>query len=123
MLFIVIIYSLYYLFVYLVFARNCPNEQLSDRANDLVSKCPASKCPRATVQRPTVLRATDRLPIEMPIQSKLSLETLPVEFVYRILNQLDILTICWSLQCVCKRLNTILDTYQRYKVYLNLLKE
>jgi hypothetical protein len=59
----------------------------------------------------------------MPTQSKFNLHTLPVELVYRILDKLDVLTIFWSLQCVCQRLNTILDTYQRYKVCLNLFKE
>jgi len=49
----------------------------------------------------------------MPTQSILSLHTLPVELVYRILDKLDVLTIFWSLQSVCQRLNTILNTYQR----------
>ncbi|CAF4012030.1 unnamed protein product, partial [Rotaria sp. Silwood1] len=49
--------------------------------------------------------------------SRLSLHTLPVELIYRILDQFDdVSTIFWSLEGVCQRLNTILSTYQRYKV-------
>jgi hypothetical protein len=45
-----------------------------------------------------------------------SLITLPVEFVYRILDQLDELTILISFRDVCTRLNEIIDTYTRYQV-------
>ena len=54
---------------------------------------------------------------------KLSLHTLPVELVFRILDNLDVLTIFWSLQSVCQRLNTILSVYHPYKVCLHFLKE
>jgi hypothetical protein len=45
-----------------------------------------------------------------------SLLTLPIELVYRILDELDQLTILLSLRNVCMRLNTITDTYYRYQV-------
>jgi hypothetical protein len=45
-----------------------------------------------------------------------SLLTLPVELVYRILDNLDQLSILLSLRNVCVRLNTITDTYYRYQV-------
>jgi hypothetical protein len=45
-----------------------------------------------------------------------SLLTLPVETVYRILDNLDELTILCSVRDVCTRLNLITDTYHRYKV-------
>ncbi|CAF3217545.1 unnamed protein product [Rotaria socialis] len=52
----------------------------------------------------------------MPTQPRLSLHTLPIEMIYRILDQFDdVSTIFWSLQSVCQRLNKILNTYQRYK--------
>ncbi|CAF1678780.1 unnamed protein product, partial [Adineta ricciae] len=51
----------------------------------------------------------------MPTQSRLSLNTLSVELVYRILDCMDLLNIFWSLQCVSQRLNTILKTYSRYQ--------
>jgi hypothetical protein len=46
----------------------------------------------------------------------LSLLTLPVEIVYRILDNLDELTILCSVRNVCTRLNLITDTYRRYTV-------
>jgi hypothetical protein len=46
----------------------------------------------------------------------LSFHTLPVELVYRIFDNLDVLTILLSLRDVCIRLNIILDTYHRFKV-------
>ena len=45
-----------------------------------------------------------------------SLHTLPVELVYRILDNLDNVNIFWSLQSVCTRIDTILDTYHPYQV-------
>jgi hypothetical protein len=44
------------------------------------------------------------------------LQTLPAELVYRILDNLDQLTIVLSCRNVCTRLNAITDTYHRYKV-------
>jgi hypothetical protein len=45
-----------------------------------------------------------------------SLATLPVELVYCILDNHDILTILISFRDVCTRLNDIMDNYHRYKV-------
>jgi hypothetical protein len=45
-----------------------------------------------------------------------SLRTLPVEIVYRILDNLSPLTIILSLRDVCARLNLIIDKYYRYQV-------
>ncbi|CAF1365267.1 unnamed protein product [Rotaria sordida] len=46
--------------------------------------------------------------------------TLPVEIVYRILDHLQPLTIFLSCRNVCTRLNTIIDTYQRYHTLTKL---
>jgi hypothetical protein len=46
----------------------------------------------------------------------LTLPTLPVELVYRILDHLNDKTIFLSLRNVCQRLNTIIDSYHRYQV-------
>ncbi len=48
----------------------------------------------------------------------LSLDTLPVEMVYRILDHLDTFTIFISCLNICKRLNDIINTYHRYQVIL-----
>ncbi len=48
----------------------------------------------------------------------LSLHTLPVETVYRILDNLNNKTILLSCLNVCTRLNQIIDTYHRYQVIL-----
>lgn len=45
-----------------------------------------------------------------------SLHTLPIELVYRILDNLDRLTIFFSLGGVCARLNAIIDNYHPYRV-------
>lgn len=45
-----------------------------------------------------------------------SLLTLPVELVYRILDNLDGLTILFSVRDVCTRLNAITNTYYPYQV-------
>ncbi len=50
-----------------------------------------------------------------------SLSTLPVEIVYRILDNFDELTILCSMRDVCTRLNLIIDAYQRYKVTVGLV--
>ena len=44
-----------------------------------------------------------------------SLETLPVELLHRIFNSLDARTLLLSLKYVCKRLHSIVDTYNRYQ--------
>ena len=51
----------------------------------------------------------------------LSLHTLPVELVYRILDNLDKLTILLSCRNVCARLNAITDSYYPYQVNFNCL--
>jgi hypothetical protein len=51
----------------------------------------------------------------------LSLHTIPVELVYRILDNLEELTILLSLRNVCTRLNAITDTYHRYQVSFNFI--
>ena len=44
--------------------------------------------------------------------------TLPQEVILQILDNLDVHTVFWSLQNVCTRFNTILDSYNRYQVIL-----
>ena len=48
-----------------------------------------------------------------------TLVTLPVELVYRVLDQLPDFDLFCSMQNVCHRLNQILETYHRYQVSLN----
>ncbi|CAF1102759.1 unnamed protein product [Rotaria sordida] len=43
---------------------------------------------------------------------------LPVEIVYRILDNLEPKTILLSLRNVCERLNKIIDTYPRYQLLI-----
>jgi len=50
----------------------------------------------------------------------LSLLTLPVEIVYRILDNLERLEILLSVRNVCTRLNAITDTYHPYQVNFHL---
>lgn len=45
-----------------------------------------------------------------------SFHTLPVEIVYRILDNLDEKTLFISCRGVCKKLNDIMDTYEPYQV-------
>ncbi len=52
----------------------------------------------------------------MSDKNSLFLHTLPVELVYRIFDNLDVLTLLLSIRDVSVRLNTILDTYRRYQV-------
>ena len=51
----------------------------------------------------------------------LSLHTLPIHLVYRILDNLDNFTILVSCRGVCKRLNNIIDTYKRYQVIFHFI--
>jgi len=51
----------------------------------------------------------------------LSLHTLPVELVYRILDNLNDLTIFMSCRNVCTRLNAITDTYYPYQVIFDFI--
>ncbi|CAF1411770.1 unnamed protein product [Adineta steineri] len=48
-------------------------------------------------------------------KTTMSLHTLPVELVYRILDYQTDLTIVISMRNVCQRLNKIVDTYSRYQ--------
>ncbi len=52
-----------------------------------------------------------------------SLLTLPIELVYRILDNVSDKTIVLSLINVCTRLNTIISTYHRYKVNFSFIFE
>jgi hypothetical protein len=52
----------------------------------------------------------------MPDKNILSLHTLPVELVYHVMDNLNILTILYSMRNVCKRINAITDSYYRYQV-------
>lgn len=47
--------------------------------------------------------------------------TLPVEIIYRILDNVDILTIEISVRNVCTRLKAITDTYRECQVNFNLI--
>ncbi|CAF0917373.1 unnamed protein product [Rotaria sordida] len=49
-----------------------------------------------------------------------SILTLPIELVYRILDNLNDLTILCSVRNVCTRLNAITDTYHRYQTLTTL---
>jgi hypothetical protein len=51
-----------------------------------------------------------------------SLLTLPVELVYRILDNFNDLTIICSVRNVCTRINLIIDSYYRYQVNLSCCK-
>lgn len=46
----------------------------------------------------------------------LSIQTLPVEIVYRILDHLNEKHLFMSISNVCQRLNLILHSYRRYQV-------
>lgn len=48
--------------------------------------------------------------------------TLPVELVYRVMDHLDELAILCSIRKVCRRIDTIVDTYYRYQVNFSLIK-
>ena len=53
---------------------------------------------------------------DMSENVSLSLVTLPVELVYRILDHLDNFSILVSARNICTRLNTIIDSYYPYQV-------
>jgi len=46
----------------------------------------------------------------------LSLQTLPVEMIYRILDHLTNTELFLSVNNVCQRFNTIVNSYQQYQV-------
>jgi len=50
----------------------------------------------------------------MSAKKKSFLETLPVEVVHRIFDHLNTETIVFSIRCVCKRLYSITNTYDRF---------
>jgi hypothetical protein len=47
-----------------------------------------------------------------------SLQTLPIEIIYRILDHLSDNELFMSISNVCQRLNMIIDSYNRYQVNL-----
>ncbi|CAF1302080.1 unnamed protein product [Rotaria sp. Silwood1] len=51
---------------------------------------------------------------------KPSLYTLPTELIYRILNYLDDFNLFCTMRNVCTRINTIMDSYRRYKTLTTL---
>ena len=55
----------------------------------------------------------------MSCELSLSLSTLPIGLVYRILSHLKQYDIFISATNVCVRLNSIIDTYQPYQVKLS----
>jgi hypothetical protein len=57
----------------------------------------------------------------MSIKMASFLLKLPVELVYRILDKLDEKTIFLSMRNVCTQLNTIIDTYHRYRVNFSFI--
>lgn len=50
-----------------------------------------------------------------------TLDNLPVELIYYILDRLDTYTIITSLYNVCKRLNSVLQTYDQYDLNLKII--
>ena len=61
--------------------------------------------------------------ITKSINMAISLHTLPVDLIYRILDHLDERTLFLSFINVCSRLNTIIDTYHPYQVNFNIIFE
>ncbi len=51
----------------------------------------------------------------------LTLPTLPVQMVYRILDHLNDKALFLSLRNVCQRLNDIIDSYHRYQVNFSFI--
>lgn len=49
----------------------------------------------------------------------LSLHTLPVEMIYRILDNLSDKALFLSAQNICQRLDIIINSYHRYRVKLD----
>ena len=54
----------------------------------------------------------------MPQNIPVSLLALPVELIFRISDYLDTRTITFSLRCVCTRLRTVTNTYERFRLDL-----
>jgi hypothetical protein len=57
----------------------------------------------------------------MADHSASSLHTLPVELIYRIMDNLDAEALLVSFRDVCTRINAIMDTYEPYTVYFILI--
>ncbi|CAF1247267.1 unnamed protein product [Rotaria sordida] len=53
--------------------------------------------------------------------SRPSLDTLPLELLYRIIDNIDVRTIFLSFRNVCKRFNAIVDSYNLYKLDFRLI--
>lgn len=47
--------------------------------------------------------------------TNLSLDTVPIDIVYKILDHLNVLNVIASMRNVCARLNAIVDSYQQYQ--------
>jgi len=47
---------------------------------------------------------------------RVSLHTLPIDIIYCILDNLNELQMIVSVRDVCSRLNSVVDSYQRYRV-------
>lgn len=56
----------------------------------------------------------------MPEKKILFFHTLPIEMIYRILDNLDEKAIFLSMRNVCQRLNAVIDSYHRYQVNTQL---
>ncbi|CAF1073642.1 unnamed protein product [Rotaria sordida] len=71
----------------------------------------------------TKVRPVQELAVPMPAELVLSTinDQLPVEIIYKILDELDIETIFVSLYNVCKRFNSILSTYDKYHFNLKTI--
>lgn len=54
--------------------------------------------------------------MSLPHKKPLSLHTIPIETIYRILDNLSQLDILLSMQNVCTRFDAILNVYYRYQV-------
>jgi len=52
-----------------------------------------------------------------------SLDTLPIELLYRIIDNVDVRTIFLSFRNVCQRFNTIVNTYTSYKLDFRLISK
>lgn len=67
-------------------------------------------------------RTTDhRTNQNMTDHSTPSLHTLPIELIYRVMDNLDPEGLLLSFRNVCARINSIMDTYVPYQVYFMLI--
>ena len=109
---------LHYTFAVLAISKKLHNHD--ERRWNIVNKYTHTYCIYKEKQIPTHIRFNEthnsKETTLMADKVTLSLLTLPIELVYRILDNLDELTILISARNVCTRLNLIIDTYHRYKV-------